>query len=613
VNGKLQDFAEQYACALKAYLATPGEESLHKAYDLGRGAIIGHLGALDIVWIHQEALSSILDTAAPGDELSRSTKLSSTFILEGLAAFEMTHRGFLEALVQLSEDAIQLGRTNQLLEAEIRDRREAEASLRKRESQLAEAQGVAHIGSWEWDITADTVTWTDELYRLFRLQRDSTPLTYSRYLACIHPDDREMLDATIRRAAESRQLFEIDHRLFGRNGEERWIHSIGRVVVDKTGATVRMVGTAQDITERKQVDAALRRSEELFRSLIENSLDVITILNADGTIRYKSPSVRNVLGYSEQDLLGQSVFDFVHPDEMARIAEDFRSCIGEADYTTTTILRFRHRDGGWRTMECLAKNLLGVPGIGGILVTSRDITEKLRLEEELHDAVRQREHEARQFATRVQRVQEEERQRIARELHDDICQRLTALRLHINLLEDDATPPGDETRKQLRSVKLQLDLMITDVRRLSANLRPMALDLFGLEAALRTLCEEVQRAHGVSVRFECEGNAWTRENPDTGIALYRIAQEGLNNAARHSAATGITLSLSRADETIVLRIRDDGKGFEPGQAPRQDSPLHGFGLNSMQERAELLGGTFRIMSTPLGGTTICAELPAGRP
>jgi signal transduction histidine kinase len=263
-------------------------------------------------------------------------------------------------------------------------------------------------------------------------------------------------------------------------------------------------------------------------------------------------------------------------------------------------------------MERLAKNLLGVPGIGGVLVTSRDITEKLRLEEELHDAVRQREHEARQFATRIQRVQEEERQRIARELHDDICQRLTALRLHINLLEDEGNPPGHATRKQLRSVKRQLDLMITDVRRLSANLRPMALDLFGLETALRTLCEEVQRAHGVPVRFECEENAGTRENADTGIAVYRIAQEGLNNAARHSAASQILLTLSRADGTIVLRIRDDGKGFEPGHAPRMDSPLHGFGLNSMRERAELLGGKFLITSTPLGGTTICAELPAER-
>jgi len=613
VTPPVGEFSQLYAGALRAYLSAPGEDALHTSYDLGRWAITKQLGALDIVWVHREALSALLESARSGEEATVAAKLSSTFLLESLAAFEMTHRGFLEALVKLSQDSIELARANQQLEAEIRERREAEESLKKSESRLAEAQGVARIGSWEWDIADDQLTWTDELYRLFRLDRDAAPLTYERYLACLHPDDRAIVDGTVRRAMETRAPFELDHRLLPGSGEERWIHSIGRVDLDARGNPVRMVGTAQDITAQKEIEDALRRSEELFRSLVENSLDVITILNPDGTVRYKSPSVERVLGYPERELIGRNIFERVHPDDAAGLLETFRVFLGTPGYSSAMVFRYRHADGSWKTLESLAKNLVEVPGIAGVLVTSRDITEKMRLEQQLHEAALERESDAREFAARVQRVQEEERQRIARELHDDICQRLTALRLHVNIIEDTPAGLGISRRKRLRSVKQQLDLMITDVRRMSANLRPTALDLFGLETALRTLCEEVQRTHGLPVSFKSDGGNGMREHPVAEIALYRIAQEGLSNAARHSSATRATLTLSHDGGRVSLTIRDDGKGFDPGAAARRGSSLTGYGLSSMRERTELLGGSFRVVSAPSEGTTIFADLPLEQP
>ena len=605
----MQEFRQRYHDSLRAYLREPGEEALKRTYDLGRWAITRNLGALDIVWVHHEALSACLDSEQSPERIASTVKVSSAFLLESLAAFEITHRGFREALVKLSQDAIQLAKANQMLEAQIRDRIEAEEVLREREAQLAEAQEVAHIGSWEWDIGAGTLRWTDEMYRLFRLEPDGGPLTYERYLDRVHPGDREMIGETVRRSVLTLEPFEFDHRLAPLDAGERWIHSIGRVVDSSGGRAVRMVGTAQDITERKGIHEALRRSEERFRSLIENSSDVITILNSDGTVRYKSPSVRRVLGYMEQEIVGGNIFDFIHPEDAPSLAVDFRSALLNTGESISRTYRIRHKDGSWRMLESIGKNLLGAPGIGGILVTSRDITEKVRLEEQLRETARQRAGETKQFAARVQRVQEEERQRIARELHDDICQRLTALRLRVNILEDDGTSAGQTVRRSLRSVKHELDRIITDVRRMSANLRPTALDLFGLDTALRTLCEEVQKTHGLTVRFEADDHRESRDDSQTEIALYRIAQEALHNAVRHSAASEVSLHLAHRDGTIRLAVRDNGRGFSPAAVRPGGASLNGYGLSSMRERAELLGGSFTVKSVPLSGTTVLVELP----
>ena len=154
--------------------------------------------------------------------------------------------------------------------------------------------------------------------------------------------------------------------------------------------------------------------------------------------------------------------------------------------------------------------------------------------------------------------------------------------------------------------------MITDVRRMSANLRPVALDLFGLITALRILCEEVQKAHKTCVIFETTLQGETRYDAQVEIALYRIAQEALNNAAKHSGAARVALNLANNNGNIILTVQDNGKGFVTDGRPHPTSLHDGFGLVSMRDRAELLGGTFRIESTPDVGTTVYIELPLNK-
>jgi len=228
---------------------------------------------------------------------------------------------------------------------------------------------------------------------------------------------------------------------------------------------------------------------------------------------------------------------------------------------------------------------------------------------QLEHAERQRSAGLRAYAISVQRAQEEERERISRELHDDICQRLSGMKFRVEVLAGGAEPAGKRMVRGLRDINQELDRAITEVQRISSNLRPSVLDDFGLVTALRMLCKEFEKLHAVRTTFR---EAHAPSGPVDGnieIALYRIAQEALSNTAKHSHAGTATLHLERQDTSIQLTVSDDGTGFDETDAARARGEGHGIGLMSMRERSELLGGTFRIESGSGKGTTVTVTLP----
>jgi signal transduction histidine kinase len=230
-------------------------------------------------------------------------------------------------------------------------------------------------------------------------------------------------------------------------------------------------------------------------------------------------------------------------------------------------------------------------------------------EQQLTDAERQRSGDLRRFALSVQRAQEEERQRISRELHDDVCQRLTGIKLRAEVLEDDVRPLNKKVHRSLRDFKKELDETIVDVRRISSNLRPSVLDDFGLVSALRLLCSEFEKHHGIKTVFQLGDSERMQLHANAEIALYRIAQEAFSNIAKHANASNISMQLLRIDSSVVLIVEDDGRGFNRERSTRSQPAAHGFGLISMRERSELLGGSFDVDSTVGKGTTIRVTIP----
>lgn len=216
---------------------------------------------------------------------------------------------------------------------------------------------------------------------------------------------REMLAlnaATLYADPEARERFQrlVADRGSVRNHEVELVDRRGRVLDCLITATARRgpdgeitgyEGIIEDVTERKRSTVALQESERYFRSLIENALDTITILAADGTITYESPSVERVLGYAPQEMVGCNVFDFVHPDDVDHVKDVFDRVGGGTGVTASFELRFRHKNGSWRLLEAVGKNLLNDPSVGGIVVNARDTTERKEAEERLlHDAFHDR-------------------------------------------------------------------------------------------------------------------------------------------------------------------------------------------------------------------------------
>lgn len=202
--------------------------------------------------------------------------------------------------------------------------------------------------------------------------------------------------------ASSRERFQavVEEQGSVRNHEVQLVDSESRrldCVVTATahrgtdGRVIGYEGIIEDVTERKRSTDALRRSEQYYRSLIENALDTITILDRDGTITYESPAVERVLGYVPEEMVGESVFDYVHPDDLPAVKDLFRRSAGVAGVTESLELRFRHQDGSWRTLEAVGNNLLDDPAVGGVVVNARDVTQRKEAEERLlHDAFHDR-------------------------------------------------------------------------------------------------------------------------------------------------------------------------------------------------------------------------------
>jgi PAS domain S-box-containing protein len=420
-----------------------------------------------------------------------------------------------------------------------------------------------------------------------------------------HAEDGRVDQQRFRDLVEGRRSrYQMELRFPRKDGSVGWGNLNAAAIRSGTGEFLYGLRLLEDITLRKETEKRMQMLAHTITSMKES----VVITDVDLAIISVNEAFLKTFDYDEHEILGKHVSALRPPGtSMAELTGIFDGTMSSG---WTGELRASRKNGEVFPMLLSTSVVRGDTGKPIALVgIARDVTEQKRLQEKLAEAEKRRLADLRRFAISVQRAQEDERQRISRELHDDICQRLSGMKLNMEVLEDDFKSKDQKTFRTLRGFKKQFEQTITEVRRLSSNLRPTVLDDFGLTIALNLLGREFERAHKVTTRVELGDPTLKHLDPQIEIALYRIAQESLTNIAKHANASHVTLRLALDGSLVVLTVKDDGNGFDPKELPHSKRPGHGLGLISMRERAELLGGTWEIQSVPNAGTTIQVTIP----
>ena len=265
---------------------------------------------------------------------------------------------------------------------DITERKLAEEEQRKAQRLLSISQRLAHIGSWETEISTGKLSWSDEVYRILGFPAVS-PMSLNTALSVFPPDELVRFNKAISSALQDDVPYNIDYTIIRNDGQVRIIHDEGEVIRDEHGQATWMFGTTQDITERKRAEEALRKSEALQGKMVANIGDVIVIIDQNGINRYKSPNIEKWFGWRPEEVIGFSAWENIHPDDLNSVQKIFGALLGEPNATGTTECRYQCKDGSYKWIEFTGVNLLHDPDIRGILGNYHDINERKQKEQEL--------------------------------------------------------------------------------------------------------------------------------------------------------------------------------------------------------------------------------------
>jgi PAS domain S-box-containing protein len=284
---------------------------------------------------------------------------------------------------------------------DITESKRTEASLRETKERMSQALRAANAGAWEWRMQTNEAIWSDENYLVLGLEPGSVKSCYESWTRVVHPEDRAEADRLVTEAIRNRSDLDISFRVVWPDGSVHWINDRGKLVFDGRGEPLGMYGIQIDITERQRAQEALQKKEEYYRSLLDNAMDIVTILGPDGIILYESPSVKKIVGYRPEELVGRDVFALMHPDDAGPMREVFERLLRAPGAMETAEFRFQHREGSWRILEAIGKNLLQVPAVEAIVINLRDVTDRRNAEEQLRVSLQQKDTLLREIHHRV--------------------------------------------------------------------------------------------------------------------------------------------------------------------------------------------------------------------
>lgn len=473
--------------------------------------------------------------------------------------------------------------------------RETEKELRKIAKSLNYSQELAHLGTWDWDILTGEVYWTDEFYRILGYEpQEIKPTSYS-VLFNIHPEDVRMVERSIQNAINERRIWQIENRIIRKDGTIGYVISQGEVIFNNRNKPIRVTGIIQDISERKKVDEELRKEKETSQLYLKSTDSMFVKINVNCIVELINEKGCEILGYQEEEITGKNWFENFIPIENAEFTVlEFQKLIRKKSNLyynlESPIIR---KDGSQRMISW--KNVLLFNEQNQVIATlwaGEDITERKKLENSIMNA--------------VLNGKEQERKRIAHDLHDGLGQISTAIQLNLKALESELESLDEEKHTLLANAIELHETLTKEIRNISYDLISHELENFGLIRALESLFNRKSHTNFIKVNFFHFNIPDKKINENTENTLYRISQEILNNVLKHASATEVVFHIYIRNTLLYLTAQDNGVGFSGTLRQMQNK---GIGLKELETRVKLLGGMVNISSKKGQGFSIAIKIP----
>ena len=497
---------------------------------------------------------------------------------------------------------VEMGKPVQLqgIMIDITERKKAEQHLKLLESVITNATDSILITEAEpFDLPGPKIIYANEAFvKMTGYSQEELIGKTPRILQGPKSDIKVL--KKVRQAIENWEPCEAELINYRKNGEEFWISFSLVPIANEKGLFTHWISIERDITERKKAEEALVKERKLLRVLIDNIPDYIYVKDRNSRHIINNKANIELLGFTkEEETLGKTMVDILGRDIAGEFIKDDQHVLesgipiinreepifnkeGDKRWLLTTKIPFKDEEN----------NIIGLVGI------SRDVTDRKRIEEELTE----KNIQLKNLSKHLQNVREEERKFLAREVHDELGQLASVVKMDVDWLNIKLANLQEMQKKRIQHASSTADLLIKTIRKIASTLRPSMLDDLGLNASLEWQCKEFTSVNGIPCVFEQEfyDEGLTVE---TKTELFRICQESLTNIMRHAHATHVTVSITEKENDLYLCISDNGKGFDTRE--KKDT----LGLIGMRERVFSINGKLKMKSEPGKGTIVCAIVP----